>query len=1233
MNRLVDFLQAGGEMGARMRALDWSKTALGPPQSWPTSLKTIVRIALDSRYAMWFAWGSDLIFFCNDAYSPTLGIKKEWAIGSSARKVWEEIWPDIGPRIDTVMQTGVATWDEGLQLFLERSGTREETYHTFSYSPIPDDAGQIGGMLCVVTEETERIIGERRLILLRDLAARLAVATTEPEVFTALEETLAESSDVVFSVVFIAAAGGHAMSPCAMTGVDHSSATDARSWPLDEVMAKGAAVRVSSIAALGVQLPPDLFQRPASQALLLPISQAGRPTPAGVFIAGLSPDRPFDSAYEGFLTLLAGQISAALTSARSYDAERTRAEELAKLDKAKTIFFSNVSHELRTPLTLMIGPTQAALESREQALGGDDLNLVFRNQNRLLKLVNSLLDFARLEAGRFTSMFQPVNLASFTAELASGFSSATERGGLSLQVSCPPLQEPVYIDPVSWEKIVLNLLSNALKFTHHGGIEVSVASEDTYALLQVKDTGIGIAATDLPKLFDRFHRVEGAHGRSHEGTGIGLALVRELVHLHGGSINVASVLGHGTTISVRIPLGKEHIAADRILSSAPLQAAADRAYVDEAMSWMTADVDTPMRSLGSASLFGPVADDPATRQKILLADDNADMRHYIGRLLSPQWNVKVVGDGEAALRAARTEHPDLIVTDVMMPMLDGFGLLRALRDDPATASIPVLLLSARAGLEARIEGFEAGADDYLAKPFSGRELVARVSSMLALTRARREALQREHALRAETDNVLESMNEGFMTLDKAWRMVYLNTAAERILEVPRGELIGKVLWETFEKTWESEVGYACQAAMTEKTPSRFEYYYEPWNRWFEVQVYPAKQGISVYFREISETKKAILALQQADRRKDEFLATLAHELRNPLAPLQTAAAILSSPSLQPKHIQSTQKILDRQVKHMARLLDDLLDVSRVTRGRLELKREYAPLSQVIEIALEAVKPLIDARRHQLLVQQARDVQVHVDPVRIAQVLANLLNNAAKYTDPCGKIALKVDTDGDELIFEITDNGIGLLPENQRSIFEMFSQLETALNRSQGGLGIGLALVKGVVDLHGGTVQVYSEGPGRGSSFIIRLPGAVQPSPTTSIPAAQKLDPLPRRQRVLVADDNVDAAQTLAELLRLEGYEVDVAEDGRQAIAQVHLNMPDVALLDIGMPGLSGYEVAQQLRQSHGNSITLIALTGWGQEGDRRAARDAGFDHHLVKPADPDEILRLIGAVQPASVTG
>ena len=504
-------------------------------------------------------------------------------------------------------------------------------------------------------------------------------------------------------------------------------------------------------------MPSGSWPEPPQQAYLAPVILPGSQKARAILVAGVSPHKRLDQSYRSFLELLVAQVGSTIADTLAYEAERKRAEVLAEIDRAKTQFFSNISHEFRTPLTLMLGPLEDALSGPELPVAERDrLDVAHRNALRLLKLVNSLLDFSRIEAGRAQASYEPTDLAMLTVDLASNFRSACEKAGLRLVVDCSTLSEPVYVDRDMWEKIVLNLLSNAFKFTFQGEIAVCLSIVAGQAELSVRDTGVGVPQRELPKLFERFHRIEGQTSRTHEGSGIGLALVQELVKLHGGTICADSEVGRGTTFTIRIPLGTAHLPTDRISVERSLALTSIRAdaYVQEALRWLpdgSPYVEPLDVSERDHSLLGQGA-------HILVADDNADMRNYVRGLLGNQHDVRTVADGESALEAIRQRRPDLVLADVMMPRLDGFELLNAIRADETLREIPVIMLSARAGEESKIEGLAAGADDYLVKPFSGRELLARISANLGLLRIRREAADRQRVLVAElqhrTRNIL-----------------------------------------------------------------------------------------------------------------------------------------------------------------------------------------------------------------------------------------------------------------------------------------------------------------------------------------------------------------------------------------------------------------------------------------------------------------------------------------------
>jgi signal transduction histidine kinase len=1129
-------LASGSEMGERTRAFDWSKTPLGPIALWPQALKTVVRVMLDSRYAMWLGWGPDFIFFYNDAYAKmTLGPKHPKALGKPAREVWSEIWAEVGPRAESVIHTGQATWDEGLLLFLERKGFREETYHTFSYSPVPDDQGGVGGMLCVVTEDTERTIGERRLRTLRELAAHTtdAARSVEEACQTAAQILAGNTRDVPFALLYLLDAEGRRATLVAATGVDWNTPispaaidlNDLESpWPLRSVAQSNEAVVIRDLPTRFGSLPGGAWPEPSQQALVLPLAKPGQTQLGGFIVAGVSPRRPFDDAYRGFLDLLASQVATAVASARAYAEEKRRAESLAELDRAKTAFFSNVSHEFRTPLTLMLGPVEELLAKSHTDLSpaaANQLDVVNRNGLRLLRLVNTLLDFSRFEAGRVRAVFQPTDLASFTADLASNFRSACERAGVTLSVDCPPLPEPVHVDRGMWEKIVLNLLSNAFKFTFDGEIAITIHQVDNNVELRVRDTGTGIPADELPRLFERFHRVENARGRTHEGSGIGLALVQELVKLHGGSITAESIVGQGTTFRILLPTGTNHLPPEQLGGERVLYTMGTGAgpFVEEALRWLpgaegetavsSSELPTFHEAVPTAYLHPKGSRDD--RPRVLMADDNADMRQYVGRLLAEHYRVEAFPDGEAALSSALDQPPDLILTDVMMPRLDGFGLMKALRADPRTSSLPVIMLSARAGEESRVEGLESGADDYLVKPFSAKELLACVGAHLKINRLRRESDQ---------------------------------------------------------------------------------------------------------------------ALKDADRRKDEFLATLAHELRNPLAPLRNGLQIMQLADGDRAAVEQARAMMERQLGQLVHLVDDLLDVSRISQGKIALRKERVELSRVVHQAVETSRPLIDGAGHDLIINLSPDrIFLDADVTRLAQVISNLLNNAAKYTERGGRISLTVERQRNDAVVSVRDTGVGIPAHMIPRVFDIFTQVDQSLERSQGGLGIGLSLVKGLVEMHGGAVEARSEGHGMGSEFVVTLPVVLSFSGSDRAEEASDRSPPSVARRILVADDNRDSAMSLAIMLELMGNETQTSHDGLEALDAAAKFRPDVVMLDIGMPKLNGYDTAQRIRQQPwGKNLVLVALTGWGQEVEKRRSLEAGFDFHIVKPVDPAALEKLLAGL-------
>ncbi|HTZ46450.1 MAG TPA: response regulator [Verrucomicrobiae bacterium] len=751
----VPWLAGGGEMGALMRTRDWSDTLLGPPEDWPEGLQLSTGICISSRFDLIVWWGPDLVMLYNDSYRRTLGAKHPFALGRPGREVYPEIWDVIGPMLHHVMRTGEATWSTDLMLLLERSGYSEETYHTFSYTPIRNQLGKVVGVFTPVTETTDKVISERRLLTLRDLAAKSLDATNENESWELAALALSNNPyDIACAVLYkmnddtahlVARSGLRGDEPFFPTEVDLQSDTSSGlESPLRSALHTGKPIELNDKDDLRVSLPGGVWRQSPKQIIVLPIAQSSLGKPMGALIIGVNPHKRLDDDYRGFLSLVSGQIAKGIADARLLDQERQRAEALAKLDHAKTTFFSNISHELRTPLTLILAPIEELLSRGDPVnVSARELRLVQRNGLRLLKLVNTLLDFSRIEAGRTQATYQPVSLAPVTADIASVFRSAIEKAGLGFEVKCEELDENVFVDLPMWEKIVLNLISNALKFTPSGKITVALARKDNMAQLTVTDTGVGIPTNELPRIFERFYRVEGTSGRTYEGTGIGLALVQELVKLHGGTISVESSAGVGTRFTVSVPFGSAHLPKERLGATVDVSTLAQQRamFENEALGWLAPETerDTPSvapENLKAKPVFGRVP-------RVLLVEDNADMRDYVRRLLlEAGYEIDTAEHGQSALALIAKKAYDLVLSDVMMPKVDGIQLLEAIRKDPNLKTTPVMLLSARAGEEFRIQGLQAGADDYLAKPFTARDLLSRVASHIESHIRRHESEER-----------------------------------------------------------------------------------------------------------------------------------------------------------------------------------------------------------------------------------------------------------------------------------------------------------------------------------------------------------------------------------------------------------------------------------------------------------------------------------------------------------
>jgi PAS domain S-box-containing protein len=775
-----------GEMEKRIDALDWSRTSIGPPENWSQALKTTIRILVANRFPMLLWWGPAYTSIYNDAYIPILGKKHPWALGRPVRECWSEIWEILKPLIDTPFQGGPATWSEDIELHINRTGFTEETHFTVAYSRVPDETAPrgIGGVLATVNEITGKIIGQRRATVLRELASAVEAKTAKEASVNAIAKFSAHTKDIPFALIYLCDADGSAASVAA-TGIENAPMLAPALIKVDDQSAvwpfSGQMQTVNLEPKCGA-IPNGPWPDPPRQAVVLPIRSHMANQFAGFLVAGLSSRLSFDESYADFLNLVTSQIATAISTARAYEEERKRAERLAEIDRAKTVFFSNVSHEFRTPLTLMLGPLESVMANGDiQQEAREQLATAHRNSLRLLKLVNSLLDFSRIEAGRAKASYEPLDLAAITTDIASNFRSIMEAAGLEFVVDCAPLPQPVYVDREMWEKIVLNLLSNAFKFTFEGRVTLRLTASEGKVLLTVADTGVGIPASELPHIFERFHRVEGVRGRTYEGSGIGLALIQELAKLHGGTVNVESNPGMGSLFSVTLPFGRAHLPKEQIGAATGQSSTVVRsqAFTGEALTWIPPERLThPSEEIAAPRTSQPVR----SRPRVLFPDDNADMRAHVTQIPGPRFDLVVVPDGCAALEEVRRTKPDLILSDVMMPHLDGLGLLGELRADPHLREVLVILISARAGEEARTEGITAGADDYVTKPLSAKELVARVETMLELQRVRREAREAVDNLNADLRRELAAMAHMQQLSVRLIQAGELNTLLDEILK-------------------------------------------------------------------------------------------------------------------------------------------------------------------------------------------------------------------------------------------------------------------------------------------------------------------------------------------------------------------------------------------------------------------------------------------------------------------
>lgn len=988
----LEFLAGGGEMGRRIREFDWQATELGPSRSWPQSLKTCIRIMLSSKQPIWIGWGPRLLKFYNDAYINIVRGKHPYALGEPASVVWKDIWKDIEPMLSRAMERDEGTYEESRLLIMVRSGFPEETYYTFSYTPVLGDDGRPAGMICYNTADTERIISERALKTMQQLDS-LGEKKREDEVFAQVGRALsANPLDFPFALLYRISEDGEQASLVTTSGVSRDDERlDAHirlGDPGDRYAQLVSTVRQNRMTEVinsghWKQLSNGGWDVAPNYLVYLPIQSPGGKFPLALLAVGLNPYRKFDEAYRNFLQQIADRIALGLGNVMAYEEEQRRLRVLEALDKAKTLFFTNISHEFRTPLMLMLGPLEELMNhSATEWSAGEKakVEVTHRNALRLLKLVNTLLDFSRMEGGRGHARFVKTDIASYTRNLASNFRAVIEKAGLDFEVNIGSGTCHAYVDRQMWEKVVFNLLSNAFKYTLKGKITLELGAHDGHIRLLVRDTGVGIPAHELPRMFERFHRVQNSGGRTHEGTGIGLSLIRELVTLHGGSVGVESTEGAGSCFSATIPEGKMHLEASQVYETNPEgDEAVSDFYVSEAENL-----------LASAQREAPVYDfgDDHRQDCVLIADDNADMREHIRSLLGNRYRTLTAANGIEALDLIRKYRPSLVLSDIMMPEMDGIELLKAVKSDPEICHTPLIMITARAGEESRIEGIEIGADDYIVKPFSSRELIARAQAQIRMA--------------SERNRITEEL--------------------ERKVEQRTQDLL------------------------------------------------------------------------DANRELESFNYVASHDLQEPLRKIQTFIHLIERNNFDSELSKGYFQKIYLSAQRMGELIQSVLSYSRLSQNgetfqQVDLNKVIDDIGIDFELAIQ--------EKQAVLIVENLPV-VHANSLQMNQLFSNLISNSLKFSAIRPEIRISgsggqgrdIPLAPAELADRhyhhicVKDNGIGFEPEFSEKIFALFQRLHR--RHEYAGTGIGLSIVKKIVEQHDGYVSAESH-PGEGAAFHIWLP--------------------------------------------------------------------------------------------------------------------------------------------------
>eukprot|EP01117_Protostelium_nocturnum_P012419 TRINITY_DN4587_c0_g1_i1.p1 TRINITY_DN4587_c0_g1~~TRINITY_DN4587_c0_g1_i1.p1 ORF type:complete len:1029 (+),score=323.46 TRINITY_DN4587_c0_g1_i1:208-3087(+) len=871
---------------------------------------------------------------------------------------------------------------------------------------------------------------------------------------------------------------------------------------IEKVLKKKEAV-IFSIEEFQLGLTSPKQKLPITKFYAAPMHHNSTNDVWGVLFVALNPLGNIKTSYGQFLQAIVSQIESNFVCSEGREEELRRMEEMRELNNAKTVFFSNISHEFRTPLTLMFGPIEEVknyLTNCEDSHSKDDaehlrieksVELLERNTFRLYQLVNDLLEFAKVEAQKITPVLNSLNLSETTLRTVSDFKFVCEKKGIQLVIQINPSVQ-ILMDENLWERIVVNLVSNAFKYTLKGSIQIGLrglkGENGTESIeFSVKDTGCGILKENIPHLFERFYRVEEANGRSHEGVGIGLSLVDQYVHLMNGTIRVESELGVGSCFTVTIPKKNR-----------------DAKSIEPTKSSVFTSEFAPKTNLkisaGGREIIDEKYDENDERPLILIVDDNSDMRTYLSGLLKQDYRVIQARDGEHAMERVKQIVPDLILCDIMMPKVNGIKFVKWLRDQKGENSlISVIFLTAKTRDGAKSEALDVGADDFLVKPFSSEELFARIRSHIKMVNARKIAVSKS----------------------------------------------------------------------------------------------------------IEESKK------------DLFLASLSHELRTPLAPVLLLVEELNAKKFEDKEVKELLKTIHQNIKTEIHLIDDLLDFMKLSKGKMTFKTELVDAVPVIESAFQVIKEDGEEKGLKLNFEvKASNHHVEANTTKLQQIVWNLLRNAIKFTPREGNISVILENPHKDMLkITVKDSGIGIDKEVLSSIFEPFNQGDLTKDHQYGGLGLGLNIAFGLTRLHNGTLRAESEGPNKGSSFIVEIPTLPAPDKEKQASVSSpNWNATTQPINILLVEDNKPTLMVMNRLLSQKlGHHVKTAESYQEAMEVARGFHFDMLISDIGLPDKSGVELVKALKAEIHHSFYSVAATGYGAESDVDSCYKAGFDGHITKP--------------------